>query len=86
MRKTIVVCDVCESGDRVSAWELRSVQTGRKRKVELCARHADPIATLLDPDTSIPPPRPSNGRRRRGADKVTSLAEVEAQVGAEGAQ
>jgi hypothetical protein len=79
-KKTIIVCDVCESDSNVTTWEIKAVDSGEKKKVEVCGKHAELLALLLRGDVtggSVP-------RRRRGATSPMTLDEIEAQKRAGG--
>ena len=73
-RKTIIVCDVCESASGVRAWEIKD-DKGRKKKVELCLTHSTPLARVFEdnntsdrtPEAAPVTPAP---RRRRGSTPV----------------
>ena len=67
-RKTIIVCDLCESAQGVRAWEVKA-DSGEKKKVELCVTHSNPFARLFEPqgegsETEVTTPRRGGGRRR----------------------
>jgi hypothetical protein len=69
-RKTIIVCDVCESAAQVRPWEIKAKDTGAKKTVELCITHSAPLARLLggtEEETPAETPAPASRRgRQRG--------------------
>lgn len=87
-KKMITVCDVCESADSVSVWEVRSLTQGRKKRSDLCTRCAAPLARLLSgleqQDGEHQSPETAPTPRRRGRAQVVSVAEIEAQKAAQG--
>lgn len=80
-KKTIIVCDVCESDSNVTAWEIKAVESGEKRKVEVCGKHAELLAVLLRGEVTAGQngSAPAQRGRRRGATTPMTLEEIEAQ-------
>lgn len=64
-RKTIIVCDVCESAQGIRTWEVKDTSTGAKKKVELCVTHSTPLARLFEESEAPEPVAPKAGGRRR---------------------
>lgn len=76
-RKTIVVCDICESDSNVAAWEVKAAD-GNKVKVELCGTHGQPLARLFRLDEEAP--ETTRPRGRRGSNRVQTMEEIASQA------
>lgn len=46
-RKVINVCDVCGADSKLQEFEVKSLETGKKKRTELCTTHARPLAALF---------------------------------------
>lgn len=82
-RKTINVCDIDESDSGVRTYEVKDMETGEKRKADLCSKHRELLDMIVAGTFPGAGERPSATRGRRGGNRVTSMADIEAQRGAQ---
>lgn len=85
-KKTIIVCDICESDQEIKAWEVKDATTGDKKKAELCKRHGEILEVIVHGfEQATPPSTPSRRRGRNAQAQVVSMEEIEAQKATQGA-
>lgn len=79
---TVTVCDVCRQQNDTMRYELK--QGTRRRVVDLCTTHAEPIAVFFT-ETPEPvkvakkaPARKAGTRSRAAGSKVMTMEEIEA--------